>query len=66
MTFPLLAHHMAITILGREYEPHGIVEHAVVLAAAAVILALAVIGAVTVSRWIAERLHHAAPRPTSF
>lgn len=43
----LFAHHIGITIFGREFEPEGIVEHVIAFSASALILFLASYGAYT-------------------
>ena len=52
MIASMFAHHVAIEILGKEYEPHGVFQHVMAFGATLVMVTLAVIGFVTVCRWI--------------
>jgi hypothetical protein len=40
----LFAHHMAVEILGREFSPHGVVQHVCVFAALALNAGLCAVG----------------------
>ena len=51
----MLAHHIGIEILGKEYEPHGVFQHAVAFGGMLVVIVLASIGFATVCRWVGER-----------
>ena len=41
---PILAHHMAVELLGREFSPHGVVEHVCTFLAIGFVLATSVYG----------------------
>ena len=56
MIASLLAHHIGVEIMGTEYEPHGMLQHAVVFGASIVFFGLAGVGFVTVCRRIAAKL----------
>ncbi len=56
MLATLLAHHIGVEIMGKEYEPQGFLQHAVVFGASIVFLGLAGVGFVTTLRWIAARM----------
>ena len=45
----LLAHHMAVEILGREFSPHTPLEHAVAFGAIGTVLGLSIYGAWTLA-----------------
>ena len=55
MISSMLAHHVAIEILGKEYEPHGVFQHAMAFGGTLLVLGLAGVGFVTVCRWVGER-----------
>ena len=40
----VFAHHMAVELLGREFSPHGAVEHVCVFASLAVVLGTSAYG----------------------
>jgi hypothetical protein len=40
----VFAHHMAVELLGREFSPHGVVEHVCVFAALGLILGTSAYG----------------------
>jgi hypothetical protein len=40
----LFAHHMAVELLGREFSPHGVVQHVCVFAALALIVGTSAYG----------------------
>jgi hypothetical protein len=40
----VFAHHMAVEILGREFSPHGVVQHVCVFAALGLIMATSLYG----------------------
>jgi hypothetical protein len=46
---PLLAHHMAVEIFGREFAPHSTLDHICAFAAIGTVLALAGFGAWTLA-----------------
>ena len=50
----LFAHHMAVELLGREFSPHGVVEHVCMFAALGFVLATSAYGTWT--------LGHEGPR----
>jgi hypothetical protein len=40
----LFAHHMAVELLGREFSPHGVVQHVCVFAAVALVVGTSAYG----------------------
>jgi hypothetical protein len=40
----LFAHHMAVELLGREFSPHGVVQHVCVFAAMALVVGTSAYG----------------------
>jgi hypothetical protein len=50
----LFAHHMAVEILGREFSPHGVIEHICVFAALGFVVATSVYGTWTLLAKAAE------------
>lgn len=48
MTF--LAHHMAVELLGREFSPHGVLQHVCTFAAIGALLATSAYGSWTLFR----------------
>ncbi len=61
----MIAHHIAVEFFGREYSPHGMVEHTVVVGGALLVLVLAGIGLVTAIRWIAKPRQRQFPQVAS-
>lgn len=51
----MIAHHIAVEILGREFSPEGYLAHAVVLGGAFLFLFLSTVGLVTVCRTLTGR-----------
>lgn len=47
---PLLAHHVAVELLGREYSPTTVFEHVCLFAITALILATSAYGTWTIAR----------------
>jgi hypothetical protein len=43
------AHHMAVELLGREFSPHGVVQHVCVFAALALIVGTSAFGTWTLA-----------------
>ena len=56
----LFAHHVGIEIMGKEYEPQGVFQHAVVFGATLAMVILAGIGFATVCKWVGERRRQAS------
>ena len=56
MLATLLAHHVGIEIMGREYEPQGVLQHVIVFGASILLFGLAGIGFVVTFRRIAARI----------
>jgi hypothetical protein len=54
----LFAHHMAVEFLGREFSPHGTLEHICVFAALALVIGTSAFGT-----WILATKALAALRP---
>ena len=52
----MFAHHIGVEIMGREYEPQGLLQHAVVFGASILFFGLAGVGFVTTFRWLAARI----------
>ncbi len=54
----LFAHHMAVELLGREFSPHGLVEHICTFAAIGFLLATSAFGTWTLLQkvWGAARI----------
>ena len=46
----ILAHHMAVELLGREFSPHGVVQHVCVFAALGFVMATSAYGCVALVR----------------
>ncbi len=59
----LYAHHIAIEIMGTEYEPQGVIQHVVLFSALTLLFGLAGIGSVTVLRRIRGQ-SYSNSRPT--
>jgi hypothetical protein len=55
----LFAHHMAVELLGREFSPHGTLEHVCVFAALALIAGTSAFGTWTLAT---KALEHAQSR----
>jgi hypothetical protein len=51
----LLAHHMGVEILGREFSPHGVVEHLCVFAALGLLAATSAYGTWALAVKVLER-----------
>ena len=58
----MFAHHVAIEIMGKEYEPHGFLQHALAFGGTALLFGLAGIGVATVWRRFASRRRAEAAR----
>ena len=43
------AHHMAVELLGREFSPHGVVQHVCVFAALALVFGTSAYGTLTLA-----------------
>jgi hypothetical protein len=51
----LFAHHMGVELLGREFSPHGVVQHVCVFAALAFIATTSAVGTWTLAQRLLER-----------
>jgi hypothetical protein len=52
----VFAHHMAVELFGREFAPHGTLEHLCAFGAISLVLALSVYGAWTLAAKVMEGL----------
>lgn len=52
----LFAHHMAVELLGREFSPHGVLEHVCVFAALALIAGTSAFGTWTLATKLSEAI----------
>ncbi len=59
----MFAHHVMLEILGHEFEPHGVWQHAATFTGTAILLTLAGIGFATVFRKVSERRRRVAGQP---
>jgi hypothetical protein len=52
----MFAHHVGVELLGREYSPHGVVQHVCVFAALGLIFATSAYGTAVLASQLPERL----------
>ena len=61
----ILAHHVGVELLGREFSPHGVVQHVCVFAALGLLLATSAYGSWTLAAKVVSRLsRERSARPT--
>lgn len=61
----MLAHHVGVELLGREFSPHGVVQHVCVFAALGLVLATSAYGTAVLATRLPELLEARRREPKS-